>query len=105
MPAHGEAPGILSKLWLMGFRSLCLLLFVLSVVAALASVAAVFYAIAQFAQSGLFGVVIALFCFLASTALARVGWLGLHIKSRADLHSGEPAFPKLKHAVERWFNG
>jgi hypothetical protein len=77
MPAHGDAPGILSKLWLLGFSSLCLILFVLSVVAVPASVAAVFYAIAEFAQSGLFGVFIAVLCLLVSTALARVGWLGL----------------------------
>ena len=105
MSGRGGSTSILSKLWLIGFRSLCFLLFALSVVAVPASVVAVAYSVAEFGKSGWFGVFIAILCLVVAVALARVGWLGFRIKSRAEIYSAAPAFPRLRGAIERWLNG
>ena len=104
MSAQGDSTNVFSKLWLIGFRSLCVALFALAVVAIPASVAAVAYSFVEFGSSGWFGVFIAILCLIASSALARVGWLGFRVKSRAELYSGTPTFPRLKDAIERWLN-
>ena len=94
----------IERLWLFCFRGFCGILFVLSLLGLVAGVASVAYSVAEFKSSGWFGVALTLFCLICTALLARVGWIGLKIKSRADLESQGPPFARLRQSIERWAN-